>query len=259
MNTVSLHGVARTARCAVLACGLLLAAVGHSMAAPACPAEPVVPPIALPHLRSAINHGIEAVVVALGSSSTQGVMASDLAHSYPALLQQMLSVGLPEAHVAVLNRGIGGQDAAEELARLDVDVIALRPQVVIWQVGANGALRNADPAVFRDMVTGGVRRLEAAGIDVVLMDNQQAPRLLASPDEPLLDRALAQVATDTGATLFSRRALMRSWQNDGERLAEFIATDGLHHNDRGYRCVAQALTRAILAGLAPTQPVTASR
>ena len=103
-------------------------------------------------------------------------MASDPAHSYPAVLQQALSAGLPEAHIAVINRGIGGQDAAEELARLDADVLAVRPQLVIWQVGANGALRNVDPAVFRAMVTTGVRRLQAAGADVILMDNQQSPR-----------------------------------------------------------------------------------
>jgi lysophospholipase L1-like esterase len=186
-------------------------------------------------------------------------MASDLAHSYPAQLQELLSDSLKQTHIAVLNRGIGGQDAAEELARLDNDVIAIRPQVVIWQVGANGALRNADPAVFRDMVSGGVRRLQAAGADVILMDNQQAPRLLAAPREPLLDDALSQVATDTGASLFSRRSLMRSWEHDGAPVAEFIAPDGLHHNDHGYLCVAKALARAILAGLTPRQPLTASR
>jgi acyl-CoA thioesterase I len=91
------------------------------------------------------------------------------------------------------------------------------------------------------------------------MDNQQSPRLLAAPEESLLDQTLAQVAADTGATLFSRRALMRSWARDGEPLAEFIAADGLHHNDHGYLCVAQSLARAILAGLTPRQPVTASR
>ena len=67
----------------------------------------------------------------------------------------------PSAHIAVLNRGIGGQDAAEELARLDVDVLALRPQLVIWQVGANGALRNVDPSVFH--ASGRRRRAADAG------------------------------------------------------------------------------------------------
>jgi lysophospholipase L1-like esterase len=187
-------------------------------------------------------------------------MASDLAHSYPAQLQELLSDSLKHTHVAVLNRGVGGQDAAEELARLDADVISAHPQVVIWQVGANGALHNADPAVFHDMVSDGVRRLQAAGADVILMDNQQAPRLMAAPREPLLDQALARVANETGAALFSRRTLMQSWEQEGAPLSEFIAPDGLHHNDHGYLCIAKALARSIIAGLAPShQPLTASR
>ncbi len=260
MGNVARNRAARWVPVVALALGLLLPLAGPALAeADACPAAPVFPPINLPHLRSALGHGIQGLVVALGSSSTQGAMASDLGHSYPAVLQDLLSAGLPQDHVAVINRGIGGQDAAEELARMDADVIALHPQVVIWQVGANGALHNADPLVFRDMVTQGVLKLRAAGADVVLMDNQQSPRLLAAPDEPLLDRALANVAADTGAALFSRRALMRSWQREGESLAEFIAADGLHHNDHGYFCVSQVLARAILTGLVSHPPQTASR
>lgn len=226
---------------------------------PACPLTPVPGPFALPHLRSAIGHRAEAVIVALGSSSTRGAMATNLAHSYPAVLQQALDAGLPAAHVAVINRGINGQDAAEELARLDADVLAVRPQLVIWQVGANGALRHADPTVFQAMVTTGVRRLLAAGVDVILMDNQQSPALLAQSDEPEFDQALGQVAAETGVGLFSRRALMRRWHREGEPLADFIAADGLHHNDHGYLCIALALSRSILDSLMPKQPVTASR
>lgn len=260
MGNVLFYSVLRKMGVIALALGLLLPPATRAFGAiDTCPAAPVLPPMDLPHLRSAVSHGTEGLVVALGSSSTQGAMASDLAHSYPALLQASLSAGLPTAHMAVINRGIGGQDAAEELLRLNADVIALRPQLVIWQVGANGALRNSDPAVFKDMVAAGVHRLQAAGADVILMDNQQSPRLLAAADEPLLDRALAEVADDTGATLFSRRALMRTWQREGEPLTEFIAADGLHHNDHGYLCVAQVLARSILAGLAPSRPLTASR
>jgi acyl-CoA thioesterase I len=259
METVALCRAARRVCIAALALGVVFSFSGGARADAVCPAEPALPAVALPHLRAALDHGSGAIIVALGSSSTQGAMASDLAHTYPALLQGLLSAGMPQGHIAVLNRGIGGQDAAEELARLDVDVIAVRPQVVIWQVGANGALRNVDPTIFRHMVSGGVRRLQAAGIDVILMDNQQAPRLLAVPREPLLDEALAQVAAETGATLFSRRALMRSWQHSGALLADYIAADGLHHNDRGYLCVAQALAHSILAGQSTRQPLTASR
>jgi acyl-CoA thioesterase-1 len=243
----------------VLPLGLLLPSAAPTLADTTCPSAPAISPIQLPHLRSAIEHGIEGVVVALGSSSTQGAMASDLAHSYPAVLQQALSAGLPQGHIAVINRGIGGQDAAEELARIEVDALAIRPQLVIWQVGANGALRNLDLATFRELVTTGVRRLQAGGADVILMDNQLSPRLLAKPEEPLFDQALAEVAADTGAALFSRRTLMQDWRREGEPFAEFIAVDGLHHNDHGYLCVTQSLTQAILAGLTPRHQVSASR
>lgn len=246
-------------RSALFGCSLLLAPTVSSLAAPACPATPTMASMALPHLLSAISHGMEGVIVALGSSSTQGAMASDLGHSYPAVLQEALSAALPEAHVAVINRGIGGQDATEEIARLDADVLAIRPQLVIWQVGGNGALRNADSAVFHATVAAGVRRLQAAGTDVILMDNQQSPVLLARASEPAFDHELAEVARDTGAALFSRRALMREWSHEGTPLVQFIASDGLHHNDRGYRCVAQSLAGAIAAALAPGQPLTASR
>jgi acyl-CoA thioesterase I len=259
MDTFAPSGrAARRASAVVLALGLLMSFAVSARAAD-CPSSPAAAPIELPHLRSAIDHRIEGVIVALGSSSTQGAMASDLAHSYPALLQQLLSAGLPQAHLAVINRGIGGQDAAEELARLDADVLAIRPRLVIWQVGANGALRNVDPAIFHALVATGVRKMQTAGADVILMDNQQSPRLLATAEEPLLDQTLGKVADETGAALFSRRALMRSWMREGAPFADFIASDGLHHNDHGYFCIAQSLAQSILAGLAPRQPLTASR
>jgi acyl-CoA thioesterase I len=249
---------ARGARLLVLMLALLVPPAVPALGAE-CPVTPAAAPIQLPHLRSAIEQGTEGVIVALGSSSTQGAMASDLAHSYPAVLQRVLSAGLPQAHLAVINRGIGGQDAAEELARLDADVLAMHPRLVIWQVGANGALRNVEPAIFRVLVTTGVRKLQAAGADVILMDNQQSPRLLAKPEEALFDQTLAQVAAETGAALFSRRALMLGWLRDGEPFADFISGDGLHHNDHGYFCIAQSLAHSILAGLSPHQPQAASR
>ena len=198
--------ISPSARTLVGLCALLLLCASPALAGGMCPASPITP-VDLPHLRTALVHGEEAVIVALGSSSTLGVMASDAAHSYPAVLQRALSAELADGHIAVINRGIGGQDAREELARLDTDVLALRPQVVIWQVGANGALRHSDPGEFRQRVTEGVRKIRAAGADVILMDNQQSPRLLERKDEPVFDRILAQVASETGASLFSRRAL----------------------------------------------------
>jgi lysophospholipase L1-like esterase len=213
----------------------------------------------LPHLHAAVGTRTEGVIVALGSSSTEGAMASDSAHTYPAVLQVALNKALPSADFAVLNRGIGGQDAPEELARLDADVIAVRPQLVIWQVGANGAMHDADPAAFHAMVQEGVQRLLKAGIDVILMDNQRSPRVLASADHTALEETLRAVAQETGVNLFSRGQLMDAWSDEGDKPSLFIAPDGLHHNDLGYLCVSQALARQIAAAVRGPLAVSASR
>jgi acyl-CoA thioesterase I len=240
----------RRLRTALLALTLLAGAGAARAAAPLCPPDPPMPALALPHLRAALAAGVPGVIVALGSSSTKGVMASGPAATYPAELQAALAQSHPGWPVRVINRGVSGQDAVRETGRIDRDAIALRPQLVIWQVGANGALRRNDPVAFRRLVTEGVRRLQAQGIDVVLMDNQRAPRLLASPEDAVFDHTLADVAAETGAGLFSRDLLMRTWAREGAPAAEFIAADRLHHNDRGYACVAGALARAIDRGLA---------
>jgi len=189
--------------------------------------------------------------VALGSSSTQGARASNPGHTYPAELQIALAEAMPDRQVAVINRGIGGQDASDEFSRLEADVIAVHPQLVIWQVGANAALRDLDPTAFRRLVGEGIQRLQNAGIDVVLMDNQRSPKILASGDDAAFDGALAELSRTTGVGLFSRDRLMVAWEREGAAPTEFIATDHLHHNDRGYLCVARALAEDILADVSP--------
>ena len=52
-------------------------------------------------------------------------------------------------------------------------------------------------------------------------------------------------------SLFSRGALMDRWAAAGVPPDALLVGDGLHHNDRGYACVADALAEALLAG----QPV----
>jgi acyl-CoA thioesterase-1 len=220
-----------------------------------CPASHM-PPLALPMVKQALATNSEITIVALGSSSTQGWHSTDIAHSYPAILQEELSAALPMAHVAVINRGVGGQDAPEMVPRLQADALAVRPSLVIWQLGANGAMKKQDPAVFRELVAAGIGTMQAAKADVVLMDNQRAPFVLAAPDRAQFDQALSDAAARTGVGLFSRGALMDQWQAEGHPYDQFISTDGVHHNNRGYRCMAKALAGSILDGLG-LPPVTA--
>ncbi len=218
-----------------------------------CPPSGDLPIPLLPHTRSALATNQPLLAVALGSSSTRGWMATDIAHSYPALLQRALNDALTKADFAIVNRGIGGQDAPEELARLDADVLAVHPQLVIWQVGANGAVRDESPKVFRHLVEEGIAKLKAAGADIILMDNQRSPRILAAPEHAVMDQAMRDIAEETGVNLFSRGTLMDHWAAAGVPYDEFIAVDGFHMNNRGYACLAQAMADIITAAL--KQPI----
>ena len=75
----------------------LLAAAAPAPTAPvpaakvvACPVVSV-PAVSLPHLKDALAHDEPAIIVAIGSSSTQGWMASDRGQSYPSVLQAALA------------------------------------------------------------------------------------------------------------------------------------------------------------------------
>ncbi|MFC7734873.1 SGNH/GDSL hydrolase family protein [Roseomonas sp. GCM10028921] len=219
--------------------------------APSCPPAPIQP-LALPRFAQALRDGGEAVVLAFGSSSTQGAYASSPDRTYPARLEAALRrEGLS---VRVLNRGRNGEDALEMRARLEEDVITARPALVIWQLGVNGAIREQSLTRFRTLLRQGVTRMQEAGADVVLMDSQRGPWVAAHAVlRDAFDAALADVAQERGVQLFSRRRMMDAWAANGTADAAVIAPDGLHHNDRGYACLAEALASAIRAGLSTTR------
>jgi lysophospholipase L1-like esterase len=210
----------------------------------------------LAHLASRVERREGLTIVAVGSSSTVGVGASTPEFSYPSRLEAELKNRLPDRGIRVVNRGRSGEDAGEELARLDRDVVAERPDLVIWQVGTNAVLRHDDPVVDRELIERGVARLKESGSDVVLMDLQYAPRVVARPAYAVMEQLIAAVAKRASAALFRRFEIMRHWQ--AARPADapgMIGPDGLHMTDLGYRCLASGLAEALAWQWAPTAQI----
>lgn len=206
--------------------------------------------VTLVKVRTAIDQRKALEVVALGSSSTQGYGASTPFHSYPAELLRALQKDLPGVRVTVYNKGIGGQDVTQMLERLERDVFAEDPDLVVWQVGTNAALRAQNVDEFRRLLAGGIDRMRAKGIEVVLMTPQFAPAFNALANEQDYLAAMEQVAREKGVGVFPRYELMKYWfETEQMPYARFIGRDGLHLNDFGYTCIgrlfAQALKRAI--------------
>jgi len=200
----------------------------------------------LPHTARVLANGRPLKIVALGSSSTYGAGASSSAAAYPNRLAQELARRFPGHEITVLNRGVNGEEITDMLARLDEAVIAERPDLVLWQVGTNSVLRNRALPPHVGELHEGLQRLKTIGADVVLIDPQYAPRVVAKANCGAMVSLISAAAKAEHIGVFHRFELMRHWY-----LAEhlpfttFVSADGLHMNDWSYACLAKALGMAI--------------
>ncbi|WP_298273968.1 SGNH/GDSL hydrolase family protein [uncultured Bradyrhizobium sp.] len=197
----------------------------------------------LPHVAAKLAAGRPVVIIAFGSSSTQGYGSSAPEFTYPSRLAGQLRRQYPSADITVLNRGKGGEDAPEMMKRLQTEVIDVHPDMVIWQVGTNAVLRNLDPAETEKQVEDGVARIQADGADVVLVDPQYSPRVTERPESARgMVKLLGRIAALRHVGIFPRFEVMRDWhEKQAIPINDFVIADGLHMNDWGYACFAQLL------------------
>ena len=200
----------------------------------------------LPHVARRVAAGLPIKIVAIGSSSTAGIGASSTAASYPSRLEVELKARFPLLSITVLNRGVNGEEAAQMLARFDQAVTVEHPDLVIWQVGTNALLHAQDLARVADVVDQGFGRLKALGADVIVIDPQYAPRVIANPRTERLVELLAASAKKDDVAYFHRFALMREWSMTAHLpFDQFLSPDGIHMNDWSYGCLAKVLAVAI--------------
>jgi lysophospholipase L1-like esterase len=197
----------------------------------------------LPHVAGKLASGAPVVIIAFGSSSTSGYGTTSPEFTYPNRLAAQLRRQYPGAEISVVNRGKGGEDAPEMMKRLQGEVLDMKPDLVIWQVGTNAVLRNLDPAETANLVENGVARIQAAGADLVLVDPQYSPRVNERAESASkMVKLLGRVAELRHVSFFPRFEVMRDWhEKQAIPIEGFVIADGLHMNDWGYACFAQLL------------------
>src|SRR5215467_2290082 len=211
----------------------------------------------LARMQRLIASGRSIVIMALGSSSTAGAGASTPTASYPARLEVELRTRFPGIEIKVINRGVNGEEVADMLSRFDQAVAADKPDVVLWQVGTNAVLRDNPLGQVDQRLQDGLARMKVLGTDVVLIDPQFAPKVVAKPDAEGMVSVIAAEATSRGVDLFPRFAVMRDWHEKQTIPFEvFLSPDLLHMNDWGYACWAKLLGAAMAE--AATRPVAAA-
>lgn len=189
------------------------------------------------------THGNRAHILAIGSSSTAGIGASDKAHTYPAQLAAFLSGRGFE--VAVDNAGVSGETADATIGRLEQAIAAGTYDLVIWQVGTNDAVRGADMGAFRGQVLRGIVAAAKAGVRLLLLDQQFYPGIKDRERYETFVRTVDDLGAENHVAVFSRYAMMKAWSATEGLLPGMLSPDQFHMNDRGYGCVAAGLATEI--------------
>jgi len=93
-----------------------------------------------------------------------------VAHTFSRAVEAYVLTRDPDKRVTFINAGIGGHTASDGLARLDVDVLAHRPTVVVMNFGMNdsGYPEGTDGAAFEKNMGAIIDALQHAGVRHIL-------------------------------------------------------------------------------------------
>ena len=139
----------------------------------------------------------------------------------------------------------GGHTVPDLLKRVDKDVIAKKPTVVVIQIGCNDA-RRIPKETFRKGLEELIDRLKAADVRVVQCSLTSVGEKHdgTNKDDPKLDEFAAvqrEVARAKGVPLNDlRKVFVEHWKahNPDNKPSGVLTYDGNHFNDAGHRFIA---------------------
>lgn len=212
------------------------------------PSADIAAPAPLPFLADALALRKNIRILAIGSSSTYGIGASSRSRNYPAQLTDILEHALKGVDVTIVNRGVSGEVAATTAERLRSEVALERPDLVLWQLGTNDALARVPVAEFEKTVRSTVAWLKESRIDVVLVGLQYTPRFARDESYRAVRDTLLKISSSENI-LYIRRFDAMQFISRARNAPPMVTVDDLHHNDLGYRCMAEHVAHAVIANL----------
>lgn len=160
------------------------------------------------------------VIVALGDSLTYGTGA-DRPQAWPAVIQQRYGI-------SIVNRGVPGDTTADALQRLDKDVLALAPRIVVVLLGGNDMLQQAP----REQMFANLRRIiteiQESGAMVLLVG------LNGFPFDNGMGSEYARLARETGCAYVPN--ILRGIFTNAK-----LKSDQIHPNAAGYEIMADRI------------------
>ncbi len=201
-------------------------------------------------------------IVFLGDSITQG---GGGAKGYITLVKNTLDQECKDLGVEVFNAGISGHKVPNLQARLDKDVLAKKPTVVVIYIGINDVWHWRKDAKSGQMAGGTTKekfeeglkdliaRTKAAGARVILC----TPSVIGEKPDGTNDRdkmleeysdISRKVAADTGTQLNDLRKAFLAYEKENNKEGKprgVLTTDGVHLNPAGNKFLAAQMLLAL--------------
>ncbi|MGC9364698.1 MAG: SGNH/GDSL hydrolase family protein [Fidelibacterota bacterium] len=196
-------------------------------------------------------------IVFFGDSITELGVQPD---GYVTLIAREIRQQFPKRDINIIGAGISGNKVPDLQARLEQDVLSIKPDIVIIYIGINDVWHSilpghtgTSPENFRSGLLQLIRRLQDGGVQIVLCtpsvigekrDNQ-------NPLDPPLDRyadIIRQLAATENLPLIDLRRQFKAYlsANNPENLEQNILTyDGVHLNRRGNQFVAAVMLKTL--------------
>jgi lysophospholipase L1-like esterase len=219
------------------------------------PAESLAAPAPLPHVAEALKLSRKLNILIIGSPVGVG---RGPRKSYPVVLESLLERAMAGVDVVIVNRSVSGETVATSAERMRTEVALARPDLLIWQVGANDALARVPPASYEDDLREGVRWAKDNGVDVLLVGFEANPWLHDDQEVLAVREATSRVANEENVLYLRRYEAMQFLARTRSRVEQ---GDQPFPAEIGYDCMAEQLAQALAANMVlrrtrplPTEP-----
>jgi lysophospholipase L1-like esterase len=173
-----------------------------------------------------------------------------VAKGYVRIVRETLQKAHPDKNLEIDWVATGGHTVPDLLNRVDKDVIAKKPTIVVIQIGCNDA-RRIPHEKFKASLEQLIDRLQAAGIQVVqcTLTSVGEKHDGSNKDDVNLDafaKTQREVATAKNVPINDlRRAFLEYWKknNAANEPKGVLTYDGNHFNQKGHDFVAEQMLR----------------
>ena len=195
-------------------------------------------------------------IVFFGDSITESgrnlLDGNDLGAGYVKIASGKLHLLYPEKELNIVNRGVGGDKTEDLLARVEEDVVAERPDVVVLQVGVNDVWCRfsrgyvVSPEQFRANYAALIGKIGETGSKIICVlpyalnmgDKQRFRPYLAE-----FNKIIREIAAEKRLAVIPLDEIFTGVTQDID--PSQFSTDGVHPTHRGCRYIADLVIKEL--------------